>query len=328
MHDLNDMRYFAQVIAEGSFTAAARKLEIPKSTLSRRIAQLEERLGVRLLMRSTRRLTLTDIGREFLVHCETVVAGAEAAHNTIEHVRQAPRGTVRLTAPMDVCRAMLAPALPAFMTAYPEVTVKLDALNRRVDLVEEGVDIAVRVRPAIEDSSLVMRSIAASPVLLVAAPKLLERLGDPSDISALEGYPSLSMALADGRYRWSLRKADGETVVVHHHPRLITDDMLVLREAAIAGIGIVTLPGFVCHSALGDKRLRVVHPDWHLPDGQIHIVYQHRRGLLPAVRALAEFLAVRLPEFAQRVIVPTGTCGGQDNAASAKSRSGRRRPDS
>jgi DNA-binding transcriptional LysR family regulator len=306
MHDLNDMRYFARVIAEGGFSAAARALGVPKSTLSRRIAQLEDQLGVRLIYRSTRRLTLTDIGREFLSHCETVVAGAEAARDSIDRVQQVPRGTVRLTAPMDVCRAMVAPALPEFLAEFPEVTVKLDALNRRVDLVEEGVDIAVRVRPTIEDSSLVMRPITKSAAWLVAAPALLQRLGEPAHPGSLENYPSLSMAFADGRYRWKLRNSSGETVTVHHQPRLITDDMLVLNEAAIAGIGIVSLPGFVCHSALNDRLLRVLLPGWQLPAGQMHIVYPHRRGLLPAVRVLVDFLARRLPDFAERAGVQTG----------------------
>jgi DNA-binding transcriptional LysR family regulator len=306
MHDLNDMHYFARVIAEGGFSAAARALGVPKSTLSRRIAQLEDQLGVRLIYRSTRRLTLTDVGREFLSHCETVVAGAEAARDSIDRVQQVPRGMVRLTAPMDVCRAMVAPALPEFLAEFPEVTVKLDALNRRVDLVEEGVDIAIRVRPTIEDSSLVMRQITTSAAWLVAAPALLQRLGEPADPVALENYPSLSMAFADGRHRWNLRNANGETVTVHHQPRLITDDMLALKEAAIAGIGIVVLPGFVCQAALSNGGLRVVLPDWQTPAGQMHIVYPHRRGLLPAVRVLVDFLARRLPDFAERAGVQTG----------------------
>lgn len=309
MHDLNDMHYFVQVIAEGGFSAAARKLGVPKSTLSRRIAQLEEDLGVRLIHRSTRRLTLTDIGREFLSHCETVVAGAEAARDSIDRAQQVPRGVVRVTAPMDISRAMLAPALPEFMAAYPEVTVKLDVMNRRVDLVDEGVDIAVRVRPAVEDSSLVMRSIVTSTTMLVAAPGLIDRLGEPGTPAALEQFPSVAMAMADGRHRWSLRNADGETAMVRHEPRLVTDDMLVLKAAAVAGIGVVMLPGFVCYGDLEKGRLRQVLAEWQTPAGQIHVVYPHRRGLLPAVRALVDFLAERLPDFAQRAGVRTGAHG-------------------
>ena len=300
MHDLNDMHYFAQVIAEGGFSAAARKLGVPKSTLSRRIAQLEEELGVRLIYRSTRRLALTDIGREFLTHCETVVAGAEAARNSIDRVQQAPRGTVRVTAPMDLSRAMLAPALPEFMAEHPEVIVKLDVMNRRVDLVEEGVDIAVRVRPTVEDSSLVMRPVATSATVLVAAPALIQRVGEPETPASLERFPSLSMAIADGRYRWSLRSSEGRTAVVQHEPSLITDDMVVLRAAAIASIGVVMLPGFVCYPAIEEGLLQPVLADWEPPAGQIHIVYPHRRGLLPAVRVLVEFLARRLPDFAMQ----------------------------
>lgn len=277
-----------------------RALGVPKSTLSRRIARLEEQLGVRLVHRSTRKLTLTDIGREFLAHCETVVAAANSARGSIERVQQIPRGTVRLTAPMDISRALLAPALPEFMAEYPDVTVKLEAINRRVDLLEEGVDVAIRVRPSIEDSSLVMRPVATSAALLVAAPALIERLGEPADPRGLNNLPTLSMAFADGRHRLNFQGQNGEMVTVHHEPRLTTDDMSVLKEAAIAGIGIVTLPGFMCYPALREGALKILLPQWQLPAGQIHIVYPHRRGLLPAVRVLIDFLARRLPDFAEQ----------------------------
>lgn len=301
MQDLNDMQYFACVMKEGGFTAAARVLGVPKSTLSRRVARLEEQLNVRLINRSTRRLVLTDIGREYLRHCEVVIAAAEAAHDTIDHAQQAPRGRVRLTAPMEICRNLLAPVLPEFLAQYPEVSLKLDVVNRSVDLIEEGVDVAVRVRPSIEDSSLVMRRIATSAVLLVAAPALVQRIGKPSSPQGLEHYPSLSMTFADGRPRWKLYDVDGKPTTIKHDPLLVTEDMTVLSEAAIAGTGIVSLPGFICYPAIDAGTLQVLLPDWKFPPGQIHIVYPHRRGLLPAVRALVDFLAKRLPNIAQKL---------------------------
>jgi DNA-binding transcriptional LysR family regulator len=301
MHDLNDMLYFARVIEEGGFSAAARSLGIPKSTLSRRVAHLETELGVRLVHRSTRQLTLTDIGREFLHHCESAIAAAEAARDAVAQAQQTPRGRVRMTAPMDISRTLLARALPEFMTGCSEVVVELESTNRRVNLVDEGVDVALRVRPTIEDSSLVVRRFAISPAVLVGAPALIARLGAPAHPRDLAAYPSLSMAFADGRHRWKLRGPEGDTVVTAHSPRLITDDMSVLREAAVAGIGLVTLPAFVGYPAVQDGLLEVVLPQWTLPSGQMHIVYPHRRGLLPAVRHLVDFLAGNLPGIAEEL---------------------------
>ncbi|HRQ63791.1 MAG TPA: LysR substrate-binding domain-containing protein [Xanthomonadaceae bacterium] len=308
MHDLNDMLYFARVIEEGGFSAAARTLGIPKSTLSRRVSRLEEELGVRLIHRSTRSLTLTDIGREFMHHCESAIAAAEAARDAVAQAQRSPRGRVRMTAPMDVSRTLLARALPEFMTGCSEVVVELEATNRRVNLVDEGIDVALRVRPTIEDSSLVVRPFAISPAVLVAAPALIASLGTPSHPRDLADWPSLSLAFADGRHRWKLHGPDGDTITIAHTPRLITDDMSVLRDAAVAGVGLVSLPAFVGYPAVQEGLLDVVLPDWTLPHGRMHIVYPHRRGLLPAVRHLVDFLAGRLPGIAEELGV---TCTAQ-----------------
>ncbi len=299
MQDLNDLYFFALVAEHGSFTAAAHALGMPKSTLSRRIARLEERLEVRLLHRTTRRLTLTDTGRAYLGHCRDLLAAAEAAESVVEQVHEEPRGRVVLTSPISISQSLLARALPEFMERYPKVEVELDATNRRVDLVSEGVDLAIRVRLRLEDSSLVSRRFAASPAMLVASPRLMERLGMPVAPHDLKRFPSLSMRFADGRHVQEFTDPDGNRVPVSLTPRLITDDMNVLRDAAMAGIGIVVLPTFMCRQALETGELTWLLPHWRLPQGQLHAVYPYRRGLRPAVRYLIDFLAERLPALAE-----------------------------
>lgn len=307
MQDLNDLYYFAQVAEHGSFTAAAHALGMPKSTISRRIAQLEARLEIRLLHRTTRRLTLTDVGREYLSHCHDLLAAAEAAEGVIEQIQGEPRGRVVVTSPTSLSQTLLARALPEFMQRFPRVQVELDATQRRVDLVAEGVDLAIRVRPRLEDSSLVSRQFAVSHALLVASPALVEHFGTPADPVDLSRFPSLSMRFADGRHGLEFTEPGGSSLSVSLSPRLMTDDMWVLRDAAIAGIGIVALPAFVCHEALVAGNLQVLLPRWRLPRGHVHAVYPYRRGLRPAVRHFIDFLSERLPELAEEMGV-SKTC--------------------
>ncbi|MCE8032215.1 MAG: LysR family transcriptional regulator [Halomonas sp.] len=301
MQDLNDLFYFASVAEHGSFTAAAHALGMPKSTLSRRISQLEERLEVRLLHRTTRRLTLTDTGRAYLTHCHDLLAAAEAAEGVIEQVRETPRGRVVMSSPISLSQTLLARALPEFMLRFPRVEVELNATNRRVDLIAEGVDLALRVRSRLEDSSLVSRQFAVSTAVLVASPALVEQLGSPEVPADLERFPSLSMRFADGRHALTLTEPSGTSQTVSLTPRFVTDDMQALQEAAIAGIGLVALPSFVCRAAVATGELQVLLPHWQLPDGQVHAVYPYRRGLRPAVRHLIDFLAQRLPSLAEEM---------------------------
>ncbi|RFA30595.1 LysR family transcriptional regulator [Alkalilimnicola ehrlichii] len=301
MQNLNDMYYFAQVAEHGSFTAAAYAVGMPKSTLSRRISRLEEGLGVRLLHRTTRRLTLTDIGREYLRHCQEVLAAAEAASEAVQRIQGEPSGLVRVTAPLSVSQTLLARAVPEFLARYPKVRIDLEASSRRVDLIADGVDVAIRVRSSLEDSSLVMRRFGISRLILVASPELLVRYGEPRHPVDLSMFPSLSLRFTEGRHIWELQGRDGESLTISHQPRLTTDDMWVLRDAAAEGVGITALPGFVCHEYLAGKRLANVLPDWSLPTGQLHAVYPYRRGLVPAVRHFIDFLAARLPVLAEEM---------------------------
>lgn len=297
MQDLNDMYYFAKVIEHGGFMAAGRALGIPKSRLSRRIKELESSLNVQLLHRTTRKLALTDIGTAFLRHCQTVLEEAKAAKEEIARVHTTPRGTIRVSAPMAIAQFLLAPYLAKFIEQYPEVNVLLDVSNRRVDLIEEGIDVALRVRMgALEDTSLVMRTLGRSHSILLASPEFLKQHGMPQTPADLVNYPMLSLLQPNEQYTWHFTSDEGKVIDVVAKPRLLTDDMVVLRKVVIAGQGMVALPLLLIHEELKQGKLVRVLPNWHLPYGLLHAVYPSRRGLLPAIRVFIDFLSENVHE--------------------------------
>ena len=235
MQDLNDMVFFAEVAERGGFAAASRALGIPKSRLSRRVAELEDRLGVQLMQRSTRRLSLTPAGEIFLRHSAAVRDAAQAATEAVAQVHTDPCGTVRLSCPITVAHSGLAQLLPRFMERYPAVRVDLRVMNRPVDLIEEGIDIALRVRPAIEDSTtLVAKVLGTSRAVLVARPELLQRLGPVRTPADLERLPTAAMsANSEGRSEWRLEGPNGEIHVHVHTPRCVADDLVTLQLVAL-----------------------------------------------------------------------------------------------
>ncbi len=294
VHDLNDLYYFAQVVDHGGFAPAGRALGMPKSKLSRRIALLEERLGVRLIQRSTRRFSVTEIGQTFYAHCKAMLVEAEAAEEAIEVTRSEPRGIVRITCPVSLLDTLVAPMLADFMMEYPRVEVHLESTNRRVDVIGEGIDVALRVRPPpLDDSELVMRVLAELSQCLVASPRLLERHGLPQGPAELSRYPSLDLGVPQNEHVWNLFGPDGAQATIYHHPRFITRGMLALRAAAIAGVGVVQLPTLMVTEQLARSELVPVIPDWRPRQEIAHAVFASRRGVLPSVRALIDFLAKR-----------------------------------
>ncbi|MBQ8104317.1 MAG: LysR family transcriptional regulator [Afipia sp.] len=291
MQDLNDLYYFVQVVDRGGFAAAGRALGIQKSKLSRRIALLEERLGVRLIQRSTRRFSVTEIGQEYYERCVAVLVEAEAAQSVIERIRSEPRGVIRMACPTALINFQFGEMIARFMIANPHVEIHLESTNRRVDVIGEGFDIAIRVRfPPLEHTELVMRRLDESTQCLVASPSLLKgrkQLKSPAD---LHGLPSLDLGPPHREHNWSLDHSDGTTATVSHDPRLVTDDMAALREAAIKGVGIVQLPTMMVWQDVQAGRLVHVLPQWIPKSGIIHAVFPSRRGLLPSVRALVDFM--------------------------------------
>mgnify|MGYP000642774474 CR=1 FL=1 len=298
MQDLNDLYYFVKAVEYGGFAPAGRALGIPKSKLSRRIAVLEQRLDVKLIYRSTRQFKVTEIGMTFLAHCKAMLVEAEAAQEAVEFTHAEPCGTIKLSCPVALLHVHIGQVLADFMEKYPKVDIQLEASNRRVDLIAEGVDIAIRVQSApLEDSELILKVLSERGICLVASPKLIDKYGLPKNPQDLSNWPSLGLGQPQHHYNWTLYGPVGEEAIISHTPRFVTTDMIALRKAAIKGIGILQLPSLMITEQLKNGSLVPLLPDWQPKKDIIHLVYPSRRGLLPAVRALVDFIAEYYQSF-------------------------------
>ena len=290
MQDLNDLVYFAEVVDRGGFAAAGRALGLPKSRLSRRVAELEARLGVRLLQRTTRKLSLTAVGEQYHRHCVAMREDAQAAADAVAQAQTEPRGTIRIACPVTLAQTTLGPILPQFLDRYPLVRVDMRISNRVVDLVEEGFDVALRVRPTLEDSgSLVVKNFGLTQTLLVASPAQLARQGQPRTVTELGQLDTVNMSSADGRSTWQLVDPQGTTHNYVHQPRYVADDLLTLKLAVLKGTGIGMLPDYMCSDEMRTGQLVPALPGWAPRAGIFHAVYPSRRGLVPAVRRFLDF---------------------------------------
>ncbi|WP_184000102.1 LysR family transcriptional regulator [Sphingomonas kyeonggiensis] len=290
--DLNDYAYFAEVVAHGGFAAAGRALREPKSKLSRRIAGLEERLGLRLIERSSRRFRVTDTGQAFYERCRAILAEAEQAEALVMQAQAEPHGRIRFSCPTGMLEP-IAGLISSFLLRYPKVRLQLVATDRPVDLIAERVDLALRVRASLtSDAALTMRSLGKSTRIVVASPQLANRI---ETIEQLAQVPALATSDAADDLEWHLETEAGRKHVLRVEPRLGCEDMASVRNAAIDGLGVAILPDHVCFEALRAGRLVRVLPEWRGVQGIVHLVFTTRRGLPPAVRALIDHLATGFP---------------------------------
>jgi DNA-binding transcriptional LysR family regulator len=290
MPDLNDYAFFAEVVRHGGFAAAGRALRMPKSKLSRRIAGLETRLGVRLIERSTRRFRVTEVGQAFYDRCQAMLEEAEQAEALMLQARSEPQGRVRFSCPHGMVE-VLSSGLPAFLRRFPKVRLQMVATDHPVDLIAERIDLALRVRIELTtDASLTMRTLGHSRRILVASPAVANIISS-SDIAGLADLPTLSSTDEPGEIVWNLLGPDGGTHAQRHEPRMTCGDFVALRDAAAAGLGVTLLPDHVCRNDLASGRLVRIFPEWSGQNGIVHIVFTTRRGLPPAVRAFIDHLA-------------------------------------
>lgn len=299
--DLNDYLYFAEVVAHGGFAAAGRALHEPKSKLSRRVAGLEARLGVRLIERTSRRFQVTEVGQAFYAHCRAMLLEAERAEAAIAESRAEPHGRVRFSCPTGMVE-VVSGIVSAFLHRYPRVKLQLIALDRPVDLIGERIDVALRIRTSLtSDAELIMRSLGHSRRILVAGPHLATRLG--AGVEALAHLPTLGTHDEPGEMAWQLETDTGDTHTLRHEPRMTCGDFTAVRAAAIDNLGIALLPDHICRAALEAGELVHLLPQWRGQQGLVHLVFTTRRGLPPAVRAFIDALATHFPSG---VLVPTG----------------------
>lgn len=290
--DLNDYRYFAAVVDAGGFSAAERVLGVPKSRLSRRVAALEHRLGVRLLQRSTRRITLTDTGSQVAEHARAMMREAEAADCIASSRRVEPSGALRVSMPPQLVESeLLCQVFSDFLAANPRVVLELVMTPRRVDLVAEGIDLAIRVRsPGDEEPQWAIRRLRVARGILVASPAFVAAHGGLPTLDALREVPALGTVNPDRRVHWTLAAPDGREVEVAAPARLVCEDFPLRARAAIAGLGVTMLPDDYAAAAIAEGRLARVLPEWAMPTGTLQVVYPTQRGLSVAVRALLDAL--------------------------------------
>lgn len=296
MDDLNDLALFALVVEHAGFAAVERVTGIPKSRLSRRVAALEASLGVRLLQRSTRRFAVTEVGQQVYRHARAMREEAEAARRAVAEHTGEPGGLLKVSCPVAIAQVQLAAVLPAFLARYPKVRMQLQVSNRRVEIIDEGIDVAIRVRGRLDqDPGLIVRPFGAIRELLVASPGYLGLHGEPEHPEQLAGHSILSMFDEPGPQRWALQDASQKLTRIEFEPRIAAKDFPLLRQLALNGLGIALLPETVCRDLLDAGHLQRVLPGWDLPLGICHAVFASRRGMLPALRAFIDHLASELP---------------------------------
>ena len=288
--DLNEILVFTRVVQAGSFVAASAQLWVPKSTVSRKVADLEKRLDARLLQRTTRKLSLTDVGRAYFEHCARIVGEIEDAERAVTSLQSTPRGPLRVTVGPNV--AWLGPIVGDYLKRYPEVRVELVVTPRAVDLVEERFDVGIRAG-VLADSTLIARSLGRVTWFLVATPAYLKKRGRPRTPEDLQKHDFLFFGSGLERVGPRLEK-EGRSVQLGLSPRLTSSDMDFLRAVVTAGVGIGALPAFQCVEDLRAHRLLRVLPDWKGPSIPIHAVYPSTRQLSPKVKTFLEHLQSRL----------------------------------
>ncbi len=288
--DLNEMLVYARVVQAGSFTRAAAELGMPKSTVSRKITDLEERLDARLLNRTTRKLSLTDVGRTYYDYCARIAGEIEDAERAVSSLQEIPRGLLRVTAPVNA--AFLAPIVSDYLKRYPDVRLEIYCTGRRVDLVEERFDLGIRAG-TLADSTLIARGLGSVTWFLVASPAYLKKRGRPQSPAELKQHDNMLFGAESSDASLRLHRGT-ESAHVVLSPRMVVGDMDILRAAAIAGLGIALLPAFGCLDDLRSRRLERVLGDWNSPATPVHVVYPSTRHVSPKVKSFVDHLTERM----------------------------------
>jgi DNA-binding transcriptional LysR family regulator len=283
---------FVRVAESGSFSKAAERLKSSKSAVSRQVSALEAELGARLLHRTTRALTLTEAGRGYFEQATRILGDLAEANASVGELQAAPRGRLRVSAPMSFGFLHLAPAVPDFLDRYPEVELELMMNDRFVDLVDEGFDMAVRIGK-LEDSSLVARRLAPARLTVCAAPAYLEKRGIPASPDQLKAHECLCYSNVGMAQEWRFVRADGRPWPVEVRGRLHANNGDALRAAALRGFGLAVLPAFLVGGDFQSGALVSVLQEFLPRDSAVHAVYPHARHLSPKVRAFVDFLAER-----------------------------------
>jgi len=289
--DLSEIGVFVKVVQVGSFSQAARDLGLPKSTVSRKVAQLEERLGARLLQRTTRKVALTEVGAMYHERCARILPELEDAERAVLELQDVPRGLLRIAAPLRF--GMLGPVVAEFLSIYPDVRVDVVCSDRIVDLIEEGFDLAIRAGTLADGSLIARRLMDSIPHFVVAAPSYVERRGEPDEPSELSRHDCLLFSGNRERGTWRFKRG-AKQVDVQIAGRATINDFELIRQAALAGHGIARVPAPVACADLRAGRLVRVLEEWHTTEVPLSIVYPSTRHLSPKVRAFIDLVRQRI----------------------------------
>jgi DNA-binding transcriptional LysR family regulator len=291
--DLEGLAIFAKVVDLRSFARTADELKLSKATVSKAVSRVEARLGTRLFNRTSRKLALTDAGRTLAARATAMLAEGEAAESEALSQSASPRGLVRLAAPMSFGVLHVAPLLPDFFRAYPEVSIDLHLSDAIVDIIGEGFDAAIRIA-ALSDSSLVARRLCGTSLHLLAAPSYLQAHGRPKHPLQITGHVGLGYSYQLTHDTWRFRKTSGEVATVRPQGPLRVNNGEAMLPSLIAGLGLGVLPEFIARGALKARQLEIVLPDWSLPEGAVHWVTPPGGPKPKRLDVLADFLAQRL----------------------------------
>ncbi|TNI69869.1 LysR family transcriptional regulator [Aeromonas media] len=293
--DFNQVVVFVKVVQAGSFSAAARLLGLPTSTVSHRVAMLEKRLGVTLLQRTTRRLHLTDAGQIYFDHASAGLVHVLDAEAAVTEAREEPCGLLRITAPVDIGNQILSSILGQMRSQWPKVDVELVLMNRYVDLVAEGVDVAIRTGP-LKDSTLIARQVGIARWALFASPDYLASAGVPEAPQALRQHACLQFTPL-GKEAWVLHDGAANSVTVSLARQILINDVALIMTMVQAGGGVALLPSYLCRQACEEGRLVPVLPEWHGKADPIHIVYPRQRFMAPRLRAFVDLATLTLRQW-------------------------------
>ncbi|MEO6853966.1 MAG: LysR family transcriptional regulator [Rhodoferax sp.] len=297
MLDLNDIALFVQVVEAGSFAAAARRLGLPANTVSRRVQDLEQHLGARLLQRSTRKLTLTEAGRDLHTRSTDPLQALAQAAQALSDVSQLPSGTVRVAAPADFFNWFQMDWVAEFLAAHPRVRIEWILSDARADLIAEGIDVALRTG-SLRDSSLVAKQVGTSSSVLVASPAYLAAHGAPQQLADLQMHDCITRKPASSHGSWRLEGPDG-SVDVQVHGRVCANTMDAVVKATLAGLGVSLIPALLAKPLLESGQLRVVLPGYAVHGVGVHCVYPSRHQL---PRAVSSFIAFTMDKIQRHCI--------------------------
>ncbi len=288
-HDLNDMMVFLAVIETGSFTLAADRLGMPKANVSRKVSRLEEQLNITLLERTTRSQHLTEAGKRYLIHCKRVHEELDLATASVSEMLHSYTGKLKVGASVATGQQILRPALASFLHQYPELKLQLSLLNRRVDFIEEGFDVVIRIGQ-LNDSMLIAKKLGTVSRKLYASPAYLAQRGKPSSTEQLVEHQLLIMNPTNNDLKLILSSKKGENFTLNCKPRLLVDDFAILKQSIIDGLGIAVLPDYMCKSDVQSGKLVNILPNWGMDNIEVYALYPRNRAKIPKVKAFLNFV--------------------------------------